>query len=117
MASTMSDAFKEFLAKREAEQQAGAKSQRWLLILGAVAVIVVLAIVMLRGDPSKRILNPNTATAVELATLPDVGPQIAKAIIAKRQGKPFTKAEDLLDVKGIGPKTLDKMRPRLKFDP
>lgn len=113
----MSDAFKAFLAKRETEQQTKVTSQRWLLILGALAVIAVLAIVVLRGDPSKRILNPNTATAEELVTLPEVGPQLAKAIIAKRQGKPFTKAEDMLDVKGIGPKTLEKMKPRLKFDP
>lgn len=113
----MSDAFKEFLAQREAEQQAGTQLHRWLLILGAVAVIGVFTLLLLRGDPAKRLLNPNTATAEELVTLPEVGPQLAKAIIARRKGQPFTKAEDLLEVKGIGPKTLEKMKPRLKFDP
>ena len=114
---TMSDAFKEFMAKREASQQPQSGSQRWLLILGAIAIAVVLAIVWMRGDPAKRILNPNTATAEELATLPGIGPQTATAIIQQRKGKPFTKVEDLLEVKGIGPKTLDKMKPRLKLDP
>ena len=113
----MSDAFKEFLAKREAAQQASSTSQRWLMILGAVAIAIVLAIVLLRGDPATRILNPNTASAEELATLPGVGPQTASAIIKQRKDKPFTKVEDMLDVKGIGPATLEKMKPRLKVDP
>lgn len=117
MVALMSDAFKEFMARREAQQQAKSGSQRWLLILGAIAIAVVVAIVLLRGDPAKRILNPNTATAEELATLPGIGPQTASAIIQKRKGKPFTKIEDLLDVKGIGPVTLEKMKPRLKVDP
>lgn len=113
----MSDAFKEFMAKREAEQQAQSGSQKWLIILGAIAIAVVVVIVVMRGDPSKRILNPNTATAEELATLPGIGPQTASAIVQKRKSKPFTKVEDLLDVKGIGDKTLEKMKPRLKIDP
>lgn len=40
---------------------------------------------------------------------------MASAIIAKRNEKPFIKPEDLLEVKGIGPKTLEKMKPRLTF--
>lgn len=112
----MSNAFQDFLQKRESEQKAAANSQRWLWILAIVAFIGVLAFVALRGDPSTRPVNPNTATAEQLATLPEVGPELAKAIISKRKEKPFTKPEDLLDVKGIGEKTLDKMKPRLKFE-
>jgi len=112
----MSDAFKTFLAKREADQQAAANSQRWLWILAAIAFVAVLAFVALRPDPSKQPLNPNTATAEQLATLPEVGPELAKAIIKQRTKKPFTRPEDLLDVKGIGPITLDKMKPRLQFE-
>jgi competence protein ComEA len=113
----MSDAFKEFLAKREAEQSSRGGAQRWLYVLIGLAVVVVLAIVIMRGDPATKILDPNTATAEELVTLPEVGPTMANAIIAKRNEKPFTKADDLLEVKGIGPKTLAKMKPRLKFTP
>ena len=112
----MSDAFKAFLDKCEADQQAAARSQQWLWILAIVAFIAVLAFVALRPDPSKQPLNPNTATAEQLATLPEVGPELAKAIIKQRTKKPFAKPEDLLDVKGIGPVTLDKMKPRLQFE-
>jgi competence ComEA-like helix-hairpin-helix protein len=112
----MSDAFKAFLDKREAEQQASANSQRWLWIIAIIAFIAVLAFVALRPDPSKQPLNPNTATAEQLATLPEVGPELAKAIIKQRTKKAFTKPEDLLEVKGIGPITLDKMKPRLQFE-
>ena len=112
----MSDQFKQFIAQREAEQSARQGTQKWFWVLIVLAVVVVLGIVVMRGDPAKKILNPNTATAEELATLPEVGPAMAKAIIAKRDEKPFTKPEDMLDVKGIGPKTLAKMKPRLKFE-
>lgn len=111
----MSDAFKEFLAKREAEQHARDGAQRWFWVAIVLAVVVVMAIILLRGDPSTKILNPNTASVDELVTLPEVGPTMANAIIAKRNEKPFTKPEDLLEVKGIGPKTLEKMKPRLTF--
>ncbi len=113
----MSDAFKEFLAKREAEQKSSAAgSQRMFMILIVLAFVVVIAIVLFRGDPATRPVNPNTASVEQLVSLPDVGPEIAEHIVAKRTEKPFTKPEDLLDVKGIGPKTLAKMKPRLKFD-
>ncbi len=61
-------------------------------------------------------VNINTADAEALTQLPGIGPKTAKSIIAyrKKNGK-FKKAEDLLNVKGIGEKTLKKMKPQLKF--
>jgi competence protein ComEA len=53
-------------------------------------------------------LDLNTATAAELEALPGIGPKIAAAIIA---GRPYSTVEDLLRVKGIGPATLEKLRP------
>jgi competence protein ComEA len=54
----------------------------------------------------------NTATAEQLETLPRVGPVMAKRIIEHRtKYGPFTSAERLLDVKGIGDKTLEDIRP------
>jgi competence protein ComEA len=111
----MSEAFEQFMAKREADSKAQASSQQWFWILLAAAFAVVMLIVLLRGDPSNRPLNPNIATEAELVTLPEVGPEMAKAIIAKRTERAFEKPEDMLDVKGIGPKTLEKMKPRLQF--
>jgi competence protein ComEA len=53
-------------------------------------------------------ISVNRASATLLDTLPGVGPATAQRII---EGRPYSKLEDLLDVKGIGDKTLEKLRP------
>ena len=59
-------------------------------------------------------ININTATAGELATLHGVGAKTAQAIVDYRQMfGGFQSVEDLVKVKGIGQKTLDKNRHRL----
>jgi len=60
----------------------------------------------------------NLATAEELRKLPRVGQKRADAIVElrKRLGK-FRKPTDLLRVRGIGPKTLRLMLPKLVVDP
>ena len=112
----MSEEFQKFLAEREAQQQAGATKQKLVLIGLAIAFAIVVVIVVMRGDPNTRPVNPNTASATELATLGGVGPVTAQSIIEKRAEMTFTKPEDLLKVRGIGKAHLEKMRPRLKFD-
>ncbi|NOX64107.1 MAG: ComEA family DNA-binding protein [Chloroflexi bacterium] len=64
-----------------------------------------------RAAPStgKRI-DLNRATAAELETLSGVGPKTAAAII---EGRPYATVDDLLRVKGIGPATLEKLRPHV----
>lgn len=54
-----------------------------------------------------------TATQAELETLPQIGPAKAKAIIDYRQTHGFASVEDLDNVKGIGPKTMELLRPLL----
>lgn len=56
------------------------------------------------------VVNINTATENELAFLPGIGPSRAQAIVAHRQKTPFKKVEDLRRIKGIGRKSLDKIR-------
>ncbi len=54
----------------------------------------------------------NTATASELQKLPGIGPTLAERIIAfRKQSGGFSTVEQLLEVKGIGPAKLDRMRP------
>ena len=61
--------------------------------------------------------NINTASAAELETLPGIGPALSAAIIQQREtAGNFTKAEDLLDVPGIGEKKLEAIRELLRFD-
>ncbi len=62
-------------------------------------------------------LNLNTAGETELVELPGIGPVRARAIIELRQtlGR-FSDPEDLLEVKGIGPRTLERMRSLIVVD-
>ena len=49
-------------------------------------------------------VNINQATVQQLATLPGVGEKRARDIVALRSKSPFRKPEDVLTVKGLGPK-------------
>ena len=56
-------------------------------------------------------VNINTATQAELETLKGIGPAKAKAIIEYRQKKgSFKSVDDLQNVSGIGPATVQKLR-------
>ena len=58
----------------------------------------------------------NEAGADELDDLPGVGPVIAQRIIEEREKNgPFFFPEDLLNVKGIGEKTLDKLLSHIRL--
>lgn len=109
----MSDAFKDFVAKREAQIKGSKSSGNLFWILIGIVVAIVVVVLVLRGDPNTGPVNPNTATSEQLQTLDGVGPEIAKGIMA---GRPYSKPEDLTKVPGIGPKTLEKIKPRLKFE-
>jgi competence ComEA-like helix-hairpin-helix protein len=63
-------------------------------------------------------LNPNAAPAGELAELPSLGPAKAEAIVEYRQDKEkaFKNGGDLENVKGIGEKTVEKIKEWLEFD-
>ncbi|MED0655872.1 helix-hairpin-helix domain-containing protein [Anoxybacillus ayderensis] len=65
-------------------------------------------------DQSNGKVNINTATAEQLQTLQGIGPAKAAAIIAYREEHgPFQKAEDLLNVSGIGQKSLEKIKEQI----
>lgn len=56
-------------------------------------------------------LNLNRATAVELESLPGIGPELARRIVDYRTGHgPFRTAEDLSRVPGIGPAILERIQ-------
>lgn len=56
-------------------------------------------------------VNLNTATVEQLCALPGIGPAIAQRIVDYRQTQgPFTAPEDIMNVKGIGQATYDKLK-------
>lgn len=63
-------------------------------------------------NPGDGTVSINSAGLEELQRLPEVGPSTAQKILDYRQqlGR-FTTVDQLMDVKGIGPKKLEKMRP------
>ncbi len=72
-------------------------------------------------------VNPNTAQWWELVALPEIGPTLANEITRYRDavgskngdaehGSVFRSAADLAKVRGIGPKTVARLAPHLRFD-
>ena len=68
-------------------------------------------------------INPNSATWQELAQLPGLGESAGRAIVAFREERMratappvFRNAADLEPVPGIGPGTIERIAPHLRFD-
>lgn len=62
------------------------------------------------------LVNINTATAEELQALPGVGESRAAAIVALRKERgAFRNVDELLEVRGIGPAMLERMRPQVSL--
>lgn len=66
--------------------------------------------------PPRGPLDPNTASAAELEALPGIGPVLARRIVEHRRAHGrFERLEDLLEVQGIGPRMLERLRPLLRL--
>jgi comEA protein len=64
--------------------------------------------------PPLKPININAATSEELQQVPGIGPVTAEKIVQMRKSYgPFKSVDDLLAIKGLGRKRLDKMRKYL----
>lgn len=87
----------------------------------ALLASVSLAALPAHGDgdaaaaaPAKKVVNLNTASADEIARLPRVGRKLAESIVAHRaKNGAFKRAEDLMEVKGVGEKKFSSLKAYL----
>jgi len=74
----------------------------------------------LRG-PARRLfgyrVDLNCSDLLTLETLAGIGPARARAIVAERARGPYRRVDDLTRVRGIGPKTLARLRGELVVEP
>ncbi len=91
------------------------------LICAVLAVVSIVRINSARNQsvvevadykpPVSALIDINSADAALLTSLPGVGEKTAERIIESR---PYRSIEDLLNVEGIGEKTLNGMRDRIR---
>jgi len=80
------------------------------MILLSVAGLAAAA----KKKPPAHLININSAGASELQQVPGIGPATAEKILQTRKSYgSFKTVDDLLAIRGIGPKRLEKMRKYL----
>ena len=67
------------------------------------------------GAQAGQIIDINRAGVEELIEIPGIGKSLAQRIVDFRdEHGPFKRVEDLLKIRGIGEKSLEKIRPHVK---
>ncbi len=76
-----------------------------------ISICFSLVSIQSYAQSSAKKININTATVEELVTLPGIGKSTAEEIVKyrKKNGK-FTSVDQLLEIKGIGPSKLNKIK-------
>ncbi len=74
-----------------------------------ILAMIVLGVTLLLGA-----VDINNASAKELSSLKGIGAKKAKAIVSFRKGHCFKSVDELVKVKGIGKKIVEKNRATLE---
>ena len=97
---------------------------RAMRVLSAALLVGVLAIAGTAASPEGATAAPaaartgavdlNSASEEQLQEVPGIGPSLAKKIVDfRKENGPFKTVDDLLKVRGIGEKSLEKLRAHL----
>jgi competence ComEA-like helix-hairpin-helix protein len=94
-----------------------------LIVLSAILILTISNAVMAADVPSAAssspagVVNINTADASQLALLPRVGLKAAQRILDYRKDHgSFQKTSDLMQVKGFGEKSYERLSPWLTVE-
>jgi competence protein ComEA len=89
--------------------------RKTLLLVVIIVFSICLAPLLLAKEMKK--ININEASVAELTQLKRIGPKIAKRIVEYRENHgPFVLPKDIMNVKGIGPKTFKLNKDRITVE-
>ncbi|MFC3882992.1 helix-hairpin-helix domain-containing protein [Bacillus songklensis] len=90
---------------------AGKLKDEMVIYIPKLGEMPALPAAPLQVEENAELVNINAASSEQLQSLPGIGPSKAEAIIAYREEKGgFQKAEDLMNVSGIGEKSFEKIK-------
>jgi competence ComEA-like helix-hairpin-helix protein len=118
---------KDFVAENKKRHDSVRYYAFFVAIIFAVLLFILFSFSGFRSSDSnypaalETVINPNTADIASLVRLPGIGPVRAAEIIKYRNSPDITQpafrsANDLQNIKGIGPKTVEKFSRHLCFD-
>lgn len=87
---------------------------RLFLVFFLFSLVFPTTVLLAKKKPPVRPVDINSASATELEQVPGIGPATAEKILQMRKSYgAFKSVDDLLAIRGIGTKRLDKMRKYL----
>lgn len=93
------------------------KSLHLFLVILTLAAISTTAFAAETAAAPSGVVNINTADASQLAMLPRVGAKAAQRVVDYRtEHGPFKKSTDLMQVKGFGDKTYERLSSYITVD-
>ena len=82
-------------------------------------LIIIVGMILAQGLRAQEVekININQASASELRQLKGIGPKLAERIVKYREEHgPFRSPEDIMNVKGIGPKKWEANKNRITVE-
>ena len=91
------------------------RSKKILTLFLTTAVVLAFASALWAAEAEK--ININKASVEEISKLEKIGPSYAERIVQyRKEHGPYEKPEDLMKVKGIGPKTFELNKDKIAVD-